>query len=144
MKMETRAQFLANDFLKQPVNKICPMVLEDLSDKSAEVSMMVLSDFCVTDGDGKQMAQGGIVAVLVDFAGVYLARMQTDSKLITPLSELQETYLQPVLLGKDVRLFAEATLAAVVGSRIIVDVRVENQDKELKGMARLTFINRSI
>ena len=135
---------MANDFLKQPVNKICPMVLEDLSDKFAEVSMMVLSDFCVTDGDGKQMVQGGIVAVLVDFAGVYLARMQTDSKLITPLSELQETYLQPVLLGKDVRLFAEATLAAVVGSRIIVDVRVENQDKELKGVARLTFINRSI
>lgn len=147
MKESERVGFLKNDFDRQPCAKANFMSLDELSSESATVSMEVMVRHCVVDGDGRRVVQGGVIATLVDFAGVYLARFFSDSpERITPLFKLEEVYYSPVVLGKDKLLVAKAFNPRVNESGIDIFVTVEGEDEDgrryTRGQANLRFAKR--
>ncbi|GEM_PF-2515282 len=144
MDQKERVEFLKKDFDRQPCGKANFMVLDELSPAQAKFSMGVMLRHCVVDGDGTAVVQGGVVATLVDFAGVYLARLISDSpENITPLLKLDEVYYKPIVFGKDKRLVAKAFNPRVKDNRIDIFVTVEGEDEGgrswTKGQATLTF-----
>ncbi len=145
--MRDRAEQLKSDYAGQPCGETHGIILDHLSDISAQFSKDVTLRDCVVDRDPARtrVVQGGVIAIVVDFAGVYLARMHSDSMRITPLANLQESYFKPFILGKDLKIVARAQLAAETNEkRIMVDVVIENEDGDYKGRARLIFARRSI
>lgn len=139
---DRKAERLASDFDRQPCGKKYNVKLEKLSREASQFSMIVTLGDCVIDRDGTCMVQGGVLPVLVDFAGVYLARMNAHSEYITPLARLEEEYRGKIILGKDNKIVARASIAEIDGRKIFVDVVVENEKGEFKGKARLLFIER--
>jgi acyl-coenzyme A thioesterase PaaI-like protein len=137
-----KAKKLAMDYDRQPCGKRHSIKLEKLSYDTARFSMEVRLADCVIDRDGTCMVQGGVIPIVVDFAGVYLARMRARSECITPLARLEEEYRGKFILGKDLRIVAHALIAAIEGRKISVDVMVENERGEFKGKAHLLFIER--
>lgn len=143
MNESERVEFLKKDFDRQPCGKASFMNLDELSQGSAMTSMEVMLRHCVVDDDKRCVVQGGVVATLVDFAGVYLARMHSENpQLITPLTKLEEDYYKPFVLGEDAKAIAEARLLGVDEKRIYITVSVRNEKGHLKGAARLSFAER--
>lgn len=139
-----KAKMLADDYEGQPCGKFHDIRLDELTYNSSQFSMEVRLRDCVIDTDGTRMVQGGVLPILVDFAGVYLARMHSKSQFITKLASLDESYLKPVILGQDERIVARAVIRSINGRNIFVDVLVENEKREIKGRASLHFIERKV
>lgn len=142
--VETAAQRitrLKNDYDRQPCGKKHAISLDELSEKSSRFSKEVTLGDCVIDfeNSGACVIQGGVIPIVADFAGVYLARVHSDNPGITPLANLDETYFRPFILGVDKRLIARAMISEINNSRIIVTVFVENEMGESKGQAKLSF-----
>lgn len=137
-----KAKMLAEDYERQPCGKFHDIKLEELTPNLAQFSMEVRLRDCVIDADGTRIVQGGVIAIIADFAGVYLARMRSESKFITKLFRLEEDYLKPVILGKDHKIIVRAVISQIADRKILVDVIVQNEKKENKGAARLLFIER--
>lgn len=137
-----KAKRLSDDYEGQPCGKFHDIKLDELTYNSSQFSMEVRLRDCVIDADGTRMVQGGVIPILVDFAGVYLARMHSESKFITKLGRLEEQYLKPVILGQDEKIVARAVIQLISGRKILVDVLIENEKREVKGRASLLFIER--
>lgn len=137
-----KAKRLAEDYDGQPCGKTHRIRLDELTYNSSQFSMEVALRDCVIDADGTRMVQGGVIPILVDFAGVYLARMHSKSEFITKLGSLEEKYLKPIILGQDEKIIARAVIQSISGRKILVDVLVENEKREIKGRACLLFIER--
>jgi len=139
---DERAKKLAVDYDRQPCGRRHGIKLEKLSYNIAQFSMDVIFDDCVIDLDETCMVQGGVIPILVDFAGVYLARMNTQSEYITPLARLEEDYRDKIIFGKDRRIIARASIHSIEGRKIRVNVAIENEKGESKGKASLLFVER--
>jgi len=140
--MQEKAEKLKADFDCQPCGKVHGIVLDRLTDTISEFSMPVSLRDCVIDIDKTCVVQGGVIAILADFAGVYLARLYSESDAITPLVNLDEHYFRPVILGKDEKIVARAFISEITDNRIHVKVLVENEKGDSKGQACLTFAKR--
>ncbi|MBU6142308.1 hypothetical protein KGO95_04360 [Patescibacteria group bacterium] len=141
-----RAALLQRDYLRQPCGQKHRVMIDSLSKTEAVFSKMVTLDDCVIDSDDQRTAviQGGVIPILVDFAGVYLARMNSDAPGIRPLARLEEKYSKPFVFGKDERMVARAMLVPEQSYyRIVIDVIIENEKGDRKGEARLEFARRS-
>ena len=139
---DEKAKKLAEDYDGQPCGKSHNIKLDKLSYEAAQFSMEVRLRDCVIDYDGTCLMQGGVIPIIVDFAGVYLARMHSSSQYITKLARLEEDYLQPIILGQNQTVVVRALIDKIIGKKIFVNVLVENEKRELKGTARLLFIER--
>lgn len=137
-----KAKRLADNYEGQPCGKFHNIRLDELTYNLSQFSMEVRLRDCVIDCDGTRMVQGGAISIIVDFAGVYLARMHSRSRFITKLGRLEEYYLKPVILGRDERIVVRALIHSISGRKILVDVLIENEKRELKGTARLLFLER--
>ena len=138
---DEKAKKLAEDYDGQPCGKHHKIKLEELTYNLAQFSMEVAMRDCVIDHDGTCMIQGGVIPIIVDFAGVYLARMHSNSQYITKLGRLEEDYIKPVILGQDQMIVVRALIDTIIGRKIFVNVLVENEKREFKGKARLLFID---
>lgn len=139
---DEKAKKLAEDYDGQPCGKRHKIKLEKLTYNLSQFSMEITLGDCVIDHDGTRMVQGGVIPIIVDFAGVYLARMHSSSQYITKLRRLEEDYLKPIILGQDQIIVVRALIDKIIGRKIFVNVLVENEKEELKGTARLLFIER--
>lgn len=83
------------------------------------------------------IVQGGIIAVLADYACVYLAMMQCEG--FTPLSSLSMEYLRPAVFAKDKEIIAYAKLIHAGKTKIVVEVNVFNENNILKAVGRCVF-----
>ncbi len=139
--LEQRVERLKKDYDRQPCGKKHAISLDGLSEQSSEFSKEITLGDCVIDFENSQtcVIQGGVIPIIVDFAGVYLARMHSDNPGITPLANLNEFYFKPFILEADRRIVARALISEINDSRIIVTVLVENEKGESKGQARLSF-----
>lgn len=135
-----KARKLTEDYEGQPCGKFHNIRLDELTPNLAQFSMEVRLRDCVVDFDGTRMVQGGVIPIIVDFAGVYLARMHSESQFITKLGRLEEYYMKPIILGQDQRIVVRALIRSISGRKILVDVLIENEKREIKGLANLLFI----
>ena len=149
MEMETpadRAQRLWKDFFRQPCNQHHKLMLELLSESEARCSKAVELHDCMIDADPEEtkVIQGGVVLILADCAGVYLARMHDAGPRITPLADLIKGFRAPFLVGRDERMVAYASLSSEKKkNRILVDVVVRNEKGDFRGQGRLEYAHRS-
>ena len=139
---DEKAKKLAADYDRQPCGKRHNIKLDKLAYNLAQFSMEVILGDCVIDYDGTCLMQGGVIPIIVDFAGVYLARMHSSSRYITKLGRLEEDYIKPIILGQDQTVVVRALIDKIIGRKIFVNVLVENEKRELKSTARLLFIER--
>ncbi len=135
---------LKEDYDLQPCGKKHAVSLDELSAKSSRFSKEVTLGDCVIDFENSKLSvvQGGVIPIVADFAGVYLARMYADNlgnHGITPLAGLKEAYFKPFILGVDKRIVARAMISEVNNFRIFVIVFVENEKGDTKGQAKLSF-----
>lgn len=139
--LEQRIARLKKDYDRQHCGKKHAVSLDELSLESSRFSKEVSLGDCVIDFSNSNLCviQGGVIPIVVDFAGVYLARMHSDNDGITPLANLNEFYFRPFILGLDKRIVARALISEINDSRIIVTVLVENEKGESKGEAKLSF-----
>jgi len=139
--LKNRIERLKEDYDRQPCGKKHAISLDELSAESSRFSKEVTLGDCVIDFENSNLTviQGGVVPIVADFAGVYLARMHSDNPGITPLVDLTEAYRQPFILGVDKRIVAEAVISEISDSRLIVTVSVENEKGDAKGWAKLSF-----
>lgn len=137
-----KAEQLTEDYARQPCGKYHKIILDVLNYNLSQFSKEVAVVDCVIDQDNTFLVQGGVIPIIVDFAGVYLARMHSKSEFITKLATLEEKYLKPVILGEDRKIVVRALINSIIGRKILVDVIVENEKRELKGTAQLLFIER--
>ena len=135
-----KAKRLAEDYDGQPCGKRHDIKLDFLSYNLSQFSMEVSLRDCVIDSDGTRLVQGGVIPIIVDFAGVYLARMHSQSQFIPKLGRLEEHYKKPIILGQDQKIVVRALIRSIIGRKILVDVLVENEKREIKGLATLLFI----
>ncbi|MDE2001238.1 MAG: PaaI family thioesterase [Patescibacteria group bacterium] len=141
-EMRRTREKLLSDFEGQPYGRLLRIKLDDLSEKSATCSMRLGLLHCVVDSDPQRttIVQGGAIASLADFAGVYLARMYGGfSPRIAPLFDLHGLYYRPCVLGSDITLLAKSSLVSVEDKRIVTKVVIENERGEFKGKATLIF-----
>ena len=136
---DEKAKRLAEDYDRQPCGKRHNIKLVKLTYNIAQFSMEVALRDCVIDYDGTRMVQGGVIPIIADFAGVYLARMYSKSQFITKLGRLEEYYLKPIILGQDQVIVVRALISSITGRKISVNILIENEKRELKGTAKLLF-----
>ena len=124
--VQDRIDRLKNDFDRQPCGKKHAISLDELSEKSSVFSKEVSLGDCVIDfeNSGASVIQGGVIPIVADFAGVYLARMHSDSPGITPLVRLDESYFRPFILDADKKIVVIAMISEINDFRIIVTVFV--------------------
>lgn len=131
-----RIKKLESRFREEPCAKSLQIELEMLALESARVSMPVSREICTAG----LIVQGGIIAVLADYACVYLAMTHSDN--FTPLSSLSMEYLRPVVFEKDKFILSHARLVYAGKTRIVTEVRVYGEAGILKAIGRLVFAKR--
>ncbi len=136
-----RIDRLKKDYSLQPCGRKHAVSVDELSESSAVFSKAVESGDCVIDFDGSQKmaVQGGVIPIVADFAGVYLARMHSSGRGITPLTHLDERYFRPFIFGVDQRIVVKASVLEITVGRYVISVTVENEKGELKGRGQLRF-----
>lgn len=142
--LKNRIERLKEDYDRQPCGKKHAISLDELSTESSRFSKEVTLGDCVIDFANSKLCvvQGGVIPIVVDFAGVYIARMHSDNlgnHGITPLFGLKEVYFKPFVMGVDKRIVARAMISEVTDFRIFVIVFVENEKGDTKGQAKLSF-----
>lgn len=137
-----KSRKLIEDYDQQPCGKSHRIKLDELTYNIAKFSMEVSLRDCVVDHDGVRMMQGGVVALIADFAGVYLARMHSESQFITKLGMLELRCSKPIILGIDKKIIVRALINTTIGRKIFVDVLAENENRELKAVGKLLFIEK--
>ncbi len=133
------ASKLKRDFDRQPCGKKNRVKLESLDFRTAEFSKPISLGDCAIDSDGTAVVQGGEVAIVANFAGVYLARLTLGSDGITPLRNLNLHYFRPFILGKDERIVARSFIDKITDNGVYVVVLVENEKGRSKGQGSLSY-----
>jgi len=127
---------LMKRFQEEPCAKLNRITLDSLGLQCAEASMPVHQEVCTAGG----IVQGGVLAVLADYAGVYVAMMNDEG--FTPLSSLHLEYFRPTVLARDKKAIARAIVIHKAETRIVVEVKVENENRQLKAGGTLIFARR--
>lgn len=133
------------DFLAKRWPELCEMFKRELPawlfqiklthlDATSAVARMPMSIWACAAAN---IVQGGVIAVLADYAGVYLAMMQCEG--FTPLSSLSIEYLRPAVLTKDKEVVAYAKLLHAGKTKIVIEVDVLNENNILKAVGRCVF-----
>jgi acyl-coenzyme A thioesterase PaaI-like protein len=146
MEIRERIKLLKEDFDRQPCAQAHSMELDVSNDGCfIWVAMKIARRHCVIDSDGRFVVQGGIIATVVDFAGVYGARLLSETPhQITPLKKLDEWYTRPFVFGEDREIVARAVLVfpKIDTNGIFIPVVVDNESGDCKGRAELLFAKR--
>lgn len=127
-----RLEELRQRFGEEPLVRFLGAELRELSNGYAVVVVSVKSEFLIVGG----MVQGGIIATVADYAGVYAAMTRIPSGH-TPAMQMNVRWLRPVAAG-DV-IWASARV--VNASKTVIDVHVDvyGGDSKRKAVASIIF-----
>lgn len=127
-----RIDELKERFALEPYVKLLGISLASLGDGTAVLELTAGKELMIV-GD---IAQGGAIASLADYAGVYAAMTRIPSGH-TPAVNISIQLHRPVRLGE--KVFAAATVVNENRSSISVTAEVRGQDGKLKASAALYF-----
>jgi len=131
--LEKRKAELQEVFKKEPAARVFQMVLTSLGKELAVARMPInIEAYAAVN-----IAQGGVIAVIADYACVYLAMMQCED--FTPLASLSMEYLRPAVFVKDKEIVACAKLVHVGKTRIVIDVSIRDEKNILKAVGKCVF-----
>ncbi|OGL74476.1 hypothetical protein A3C96_04020 [Candidatus Uhrbacteria bacterium RIFCSPHIGHO2_02_FULL_60_10] len=127
-----RLETLKTEFRHQPCAKHIVAYLDRLEHKLAVVSGTAIEEVLVLSG----IVQGGIVAAVADYAGVYAA-MSIFPDGFTELIQISLQYVRPVKRGQ--RMTATAVVVSQTKRFVGVTVEVLGDDMKLRAFGMLTF-----
>jgi uncharacterized protein (TIGR00369 family) len=120
-------------FTQEPFAKLLGASLVSLGDGTAVLEMTAGEGLMIVGG----IAQGGAVASLADYAGVYAAMTRIPSGH-TPAVNITTQLHRPVVRGE--KVFAAATVVNENRSSIFTIVEVRGEDNKLKATANIYFV----
>lgn len=128
-----RLEELAERFKNEPLVKWLGASLEWLEEGRAVVAVPVCKNFLIME----KVVQGGIIATVADFAGVYAAMSKIPAGH-TPATNLNILFFRPI--GEDETIWADATVINESRSFVVVSVDLTGgAGGKLKAHATISF-----
>ncbi len=128
-----RLNELRQNFALEPTGKLLDARLEDIGPGRATVSAPAGDDVLIARVG---IVQGGIIAALADYAGVYAAMSSIPSGH-TPCASLTISFLRPVVRGQIVE--ASASVVSETRSQLFVTASVRVRGGKEVALVSLTF-----
>ncbi len=127
-----RIEELRQKFLAEPLAQFLGLTLDDLRPGHATIGMTPRPETLTASG----IVQGGIIAALADYAGVYAAMASVPAGF-TPAVNINVNCFRPVMGGETV--VADARVANDSRITILTIVEIRSSDGKCKSLSTIQF-----